>query len=130
MFGLIIKKEWLDLILKGEKNLEIRGSNTNHTGETIALIESGSGLIRGTCQLTGTFPLFSNNYEASKNIWNQTRNRHCVPISYEKLLTRYKKPYAWHFMDVQAYDEPVPYKHPQGAVIWVNLDKEGVVKNN
>lgn len=128
MFGLIIKKEWLDLILKGEKNLEIRGSNTSHIGETIALIESGSGFIKGTCLLAGTFPLFSNNYKASKNIWNQTRNRHCVPISYEKLLERYKKPYAWHFMDVQVYDEPVPYKHPQGAVIWVNLDKEGVIK--
>lgn len=33
MYGLIIKKQWLDKILAGEKILEIRGSKTNRLGE-------------------------------------------------------------------------------------------------
>lgn len=31
MDGLIIKKEWLDLILSGKKTLEIRGHDTKKT---------------------------------------------------------------------------------------------------
>lgn len=30
MYGLIIKKKWLDLIMSGQKTLEIRGSRTSH----------------------------------------------------------------------------------------------------
>lgn len=30
MYGLIIKKKWLDLIMSGKKTLEIRGCRTSH----------------------------------------------------------------------------------------------------
>jgi hypothetical protein len=29
--------------------------------------------------------------------------------------------HAWILTNPQLFAEPVPYKHPQGAVIWVNL---------
>ena len=32
MYGLIIKKKWLDLIMSGKKTLEIRGCRTYHVG--------------------------------------------------------------------------------------------------
>ena len=51
MYGLIIKKKWLDLIMSGQKTLEIRGSRTSHAGEEIALLESGSQKIRGFCTI-------------------------------------------------------------------------------
>ena len=52
MKALLIKKKWLDLILSGEKTWELRGSNTARRGE-IALIESGTGTIVGTCVVEG-----------------------------------------------------------------------------
>ena len=29
--------------------------------------------------------------------------------------------YAWRLCKVKKYDKPIPYDHPKGAVIWVNL---------
>lgn len=51
MYGLIIKKKWLDLVMSGKKTLEIRGCRTSHAGEEIALLESGSQKIRGFCTI-------------------------------------------------------------------------------
>jgi hypothetical protein len=39
----------------------------------------------------------------------------CVP---------YKKMYAWVLENPVRYQEPVPYRHPQGAVKWVDLVKQ------
>src|SRR5688572_8826355 len=51
MNGLVIRKQWLDLILAGRKTWEIRGSATRVRGP-IALIESRSGTVVGVCKLT------------------------------------------------------------------------------
>ena len=48
--GLIIKKEHLEKILRGEKTWEVRGRATRRRGP-IGLIESGSGLVVGACSL-------------------------------------------------------------------------------
>lgn len=110
--GLIIKKRWLDLILSGQKVWEIRGSNTKNTG-LIGLIESGSGKIVGTAELIATRTLTLEEYQ-------QAKNYHCIPEE----LTRtapYKNIYAWELKNAVQFEQPIPYTHPQGAVIWVNL---------
>jgi hypothetical protein len=33
----------------------------------------------------------------------------------------YKETYAWVLANVERLKEPIPYKHPSGAVIWVKL---------
>jgi hypothetical protein len=33
----------------------------------------------------------------------------------------YKQPHAWELRDAVLFSQPIPYIHPQGAVIWVNL---------
>ena len=38
MYGLIIKKKWLDLIMSGKKTLEIRGRRTSHVGEEKSVV--------------------------------------------------------------------------------------------
>lgn len=119
MYGLIIKKKWLEKILSGEKTLEIRGSKTAHIGERIALIESGSSQIKGFCVIRSVIAL-------TEEKWETERDRHCVELSFEDLSKRYKKAYAWELTDVIACKQPVPYKHPQGAVIWVNLEGLGL----
>lgn len=111
MDGLIIKPYWLDLILKGKKTLEIRGSSTSKIGEKIYLIES-RGKVKGTAVIDKTIPL-------NKKLWEQLQSFHKVESSFEELLERYKKPYAWSLTNVAILKAPFDYEKHHGAVIWI-----------
>lgn len=108
MRGLIIKKKWLDLIFSGEKNWEIRGSNTNIRGK-ILLIESGSKTIVGECILENSIIL-------NKEMINCSYKNHKIK-NVESI--EYLKPHAWILRNSKKYNKPIPYAHPKGAVIWV-----------
>ena len=112
MNGLIIKREWLDLIISGKKTMEIRGSDTHKIGETIYLLESGSGRVRGTCKIAGSRLMTYQN-------WEKEKIHHCVNISFIALNKIYHTAYGWILENVQPIEEDVFYKHPKGAVIWV-----------
>lgn len=123
MYGLIIKKKWLDLIISGKKILEIRGSDTSHQGEKIYLLESGSHKVRGTCVIDSSYPL-------SCSDWCEETDKHCVNLSYKELLKVYKNPHAWVLKDVQPIDEAVQYEYKKGSVIWikdVKISKENII---
>lgn len=110
MKGLIIKSPWIDYILTGEKVWEIRGSHTSIRGE-IALIKSGTQKIYGTAEITGSILLTEKAFfEGTPN--HQIKNAASLP---------YSKPHAWILKNPVILSKPIPYKHPQGAVIWVNL---------
>lgn len=110
MKALIIKKPWIDYILNGSKVWEIRGCKTNFRGK-IELIQSGSGLVVGSCNIIDckelTLEEYSNNVDKHKIL--------------ETATLPYKRTYAWVISDAIRYKEPRKYKHPQGAIIWVNL---------
>lgn len=107
---LIIKKQFLDKIIRGEKIWEIRGSSTTKRGH-IGLIESGSGQIVATAELIQSHgPLSSEELLMNKD---KTRIENEFNI-------KYKKVYAWELTNVKAI-EPISYKHPQGAIIWVKV---------
>lgn len=110
---MVIKKETLDDILSGKKTWEIRSSGTKRRGK-IALIESGSGEIKGYAELVDDLPLTKDNL--LKNI-----SKH--QVSKERILKGigYKKPHAWVLKNAKRLNPPKKYKHPQGAVIWVKL---------
>ncbi|MEC0091460.1 ASCH domain-containing protein [Paenibacillus macquariensis] len=110
MNGLIIKPKWADLILSGKKTWEIRDRQTHILG-TIGIIKSGSGLIYGTVDLVDCMLLTPAMYGLSSE---EHRIPSDVPVTY-------KQPYAWVLKNPITYPEPRPYKHPQGAVIWVEL---------
>lgn len=110
MRGLIIKKEWLDLILSGKKTIEIRSSKTSCIGETIYLLESKTHLVRGTCTIQRVEKL-------DETKWNETKDKHLVPCKFNQLP--YKKSYGWYLQDVTKLDKEFSYSHPKGAVIWV-----------
>ena len=110
MKALIIKKPWIDYILEGKKIWEIRGHSTKIRGE-IELIQSGSGLVVGKCALVDCIEVSLNDYQNNKN-------NHCI-INTEKMP--YRKTFAWVINDAQRYSAPRKYKHPKGAMIWVNL---------
>ena len=110
MKALIIKKPWIDLILDGKKIWEIRGSNTKIRGK-IELIQSGSGLIVCKCEIKDCIKL-------DLNLYQNNLDKHCIK---ETTCLPYHNTYAWVLQNPQKYDNPIPYKHPMGAVIWVKL---------
>jgi len=107
--GLIIKQEWIDKILFCGKKLEMRSRKTNMRGR-IFLIEAGSGLITGECQIVDCFKLLESDFEETK---------HLHQVEDVGLLKKWC--WAWQISGVMGYRHPIPYKHPQGAVVWVNL---------
>jgi hypothetical protein len=114
MKGLIIKEPWIDLILSGQKVWEVRGTDTRIRG-TIALIKSGSGTVVGLCDLKDVIgPLSLNKLRRSQPF-------HAIPSNMIKNKLPYPNTYAWVLDDTICLRKPVSYRHPRGAVIWVNL---------
>ena len=107
--GLIIKKVWLDKIFDEGKVWEMRSTRTNVKGK-IALIEAGSGLIVGEAELNGC---------SDKPIEKDPYFYKYHKVSDLYLLDKWK--WAWFLSKAQRYEKPIPYKHPKGAIIWVNL---------
>ncbi|RWZ51372.1 ASCH domain-containing protein [Halobacillus fulvus] len=112
MKGLIVRSPWIERILSGQKTWEIRGTHTKIRGP-IALIKSGSGMVYGEIQITGSKELTLEDYQSSQEY-------HTIDQAHTRELP-YKKTYAWMMEKPELYEEPIPYEHPKGAVIWVNL---------
>ena len=112
MKGLLIKSPWIDLILEGKKTWEIRGTNTKIRGP-VALIKSGSGKVFGEVTIIDSKELNLEDYQTSECF-------HCVK-STGAIQLPYKKTYAWVLDKPKVYKQAIPYKHPLGAIIWVNL---------
>tara|TARA_B100000945_G_C20327484_1_gene570717 strand:+ start:197 stop:559 length:363 start_codon:yes stop_codon:yes gene_type:complete len=105
---LIIKPYWANLILNGEKTMEIRScSCKNKVNKRIYISKSGTQQIFGSVFLKSCIgPLSSDEFHAHKDL-------HRVET------TMYKKNYGWIFSDVTVFDNPIPYKHKKGAIIWL-----------
>lgn len=90
--------------------MEIRGCKTNVHGQ-IELIQSGSGLVVGYCEITGCNQLSLNDFR--KNI-----------VKHKIIDTShlpYKNTFAWIISNPQRYEKPRKYNHPKGAIIWVKI---------
>lgn len=110
MDGLIIKTEWINKILDDNKIWEIRSKNTTKRGR-IALIESGTKTVVGIANLIDSFPV-------DTLVLNNNKDKHFIE---DLSIVNYKKPHAWVIENAVRLKEPIPYTHPQGAVIWVQL---------
>ncbi len=108
--GLLVLQEPLDRILAGTKTWEIRGSATARRGP-IALIQSKSGAIVGTCEVIDVVGPLSL-AELRRNARRAGFRAGSLP---------YRKTYAWVVRNARKLRQPVPYRHPSGAVIWVRL---------
>ena len=113
--GLIIKGKWLDKIFAKKKVWEIRRNPTNIRGR-IFLVQSGSGMVVGECNIVDCIKL-------DKKLFEPGRKHHAIEDAFEKLS--YKHPYAWviDIDSIKKYVCPLCYKHPSRAVIWVDLTK-------
>ncbi len=113
--GLIIKSPHIDKILSGSKTWEMRASNTKQRG-CIALIKKGTGQIVGLAKLVDT--------KGPLSYQQKLDNIDKHQISLERLKTGETEKWnvAWVLEDVINLKTPISYKHPNGAVIWVNLE--------
>jgi len=116
MKGLLIKSPWIDLILSGKKTWEIRGKNTQNR-DTIALIKSGTKTIVGIARITDVKGPFTSIKDFSLH-----SDKHLTPNEEIEDGLPYEETYAWVLSDVTPLYEPVPYEHPMGSIIWVNLE--------
>ena len=114
MKGLVIDEPWISKILAGAKTWEMRSRHTSVRGQ-IALIRKGSGTIVGVADIQDCdgplSPLELAVYEA----------HHQVPMSEYESGRASKWTVAWKLANVQELGTPVSYKHPHGAVTWVDL---------
>jgi len=106
----IVKEYWGNLILDGVKPWEIRGTGTQIRGR-VGVIFSGTGMIHGSVEIVGSELLLESDFEMFRS--------HHIIGTFEELP--YKEPHIWHLKDAIRFIEPIPYIHPHGAVIWVNL---------
>jgi hypothetical protein len=80
----------------------------------IGLIRKGSKKVIGVADLVGTLP------KLSPADLKASFGKHRIPEN--EIGQDFKHSTAWVLQRPRPLLEPVPYSHPAGAVIWVNLD--------
>lgn len=111
--GLIILEPHISNILNGHKTIELRKMNhKKHVGNKIALLEGG--MIRGYALLDKVI------YYPTKKALVKDQSKHrASEWMYENDDFNYR--YGYVLKNVESLKNPKPYKHPQGAQIWVKL---------
>ena len=113
---LLIRKEWLDKILSGEKTIEIRGQNCkSKIGHTIGLsycgLKNKEHFIVATVFIEAvkkyhTIDEYNNDYEKHQS---------------KQTALPYKNTYGWILKNIQILDKKVEYTYKKGAIICVSL---------
>jgi hypothetical protein len=120
--GLIIDEPYISMILDGIKIWEMRSQRTGKR-ERIGLIKKGSSAVFGSIEV----------YECegpmSVNELLRATDSHGITKQQIEAGLLDKWNYAWKLRDVKKFDAPIPYKHPSGAVTWVDLHKAVNIAN-
>jgi hypothetical protein len=116
MKALIIDEPWIGFILQGQKTWEMRKKGCNIRGP-VALIRKGSGQVVGTAVVTGSRPplVDAQAYAAAEPF-------HRIPSARQARAFADGWRTPWVLAEARPLTQPVPYTHPNGAVVWVNLD--------
>jgi hypothetical protein len=122
MKALIVDEPWINAILRGEKTWEMRKTGCKPRGP-IALIRKGSGHVVGVAEVTDCLPPLG-----TREAYASAESFHRVPSSdlEHAFAEGWRTP--WVLAKARPLLKPVPYKHPSGAVIWVNLGPETAEK--
>jgi hypothetical protein len=116
MKGLVIDEPWIGLILGGKKTWEMRKTACHQRG-LVALIRKGSGKIIGVAEIVDSFPPLETT-EAYAN----AEAFHQIPPTLQGRAPADGWRTPWVLKNARSLAAPVPYRHPNGAVIWVKLD--------
>lgn len=115
--GLIIAEPWIDHILVGRKDWEMRSQPTSVRG-WFGLIRKGSGTVVGLAQLVECGRVL-NRDEMIASI-----NHHRIPEDMIRRGEVEKWVVPWKLADIIPLVRPVPYEHKAGAVTWVTLSPD------
>ena len=103
------------MLLAGTKTWEMRGRRTSVRGR-VYLARQGSGLLVATASVEGCGePLDHEGMLA-------TRAMHGIPPDKVDGAVAAGWVVPWHLSGILPLPEPLPYRHPRGAVTWVRLD--------
>ena len=116
--ALIVKKEWLDLLLSGRKTWEIRGMATTRRGWVHFAQSKAGGQLVGRARLVDCIPLVAASGVLSEAAFKKDFCRHRVP---SLKMVPYTQPYAWVFEQAERFKQAFKYEHRRGAVIWVDV---------
>ncbi len=116
MKALIIDEPWITEVLAGRKIWEMRKTACRLRGR-IALIRKGSGQVVGTAEVVDTLPPLE-----TLKAYAAAEDRHRIPPARQATAFADGWRHPWVLKNARALTKPVPYAHPRGAVIWVNLD--------
>lgn len=118
--GLIIDIPWIDHILEGRKDWEMRAQPTAIRG-WIGLIRKGSGKVVGLAKLVEC------GNALGTDAMIEAFDHHRIPEHMIRSGEVAKWVVPWKLADVRPLAQPVPDDHKNGAVIWVTLF-EGVAR--
>lgn len=105
---LIIKREWGEKILNGEKVIEIRRGNcTKHVGKRIYLCFSGTGAVQGHVDFVRTVGPFD------VPMWCALRRDHCVPGN---KLVYGAHTWGWVMANPQWLEAPIQFKRNSAVI--------------
>lgn len=114
--GLVIDAPWISLILSGQKDWEMRSTGTNYRG-WFGLIWKGMGSVYGVARLAGAGGPMS----PQEMIEAFEHHRISEEMIRSGAVAKWNRP--WFLADVVRLPSPVHYKHPNGAVTWVELSE-------
>lgn len=120
--GLMVRDPYLTDIITQKKTWEIRSFRTNIRGR-IGLIKSGSGHVFGEAVINEVlgplnFEQLLEHQEIGPNDMAELKESDIIP--YVDGNGR-SKTYAWVLSEIISYQPPVSYRHPSGAVTFVDL---------
>ncbi|WP_299927094.1 ASCH domain-containing protein [uncultured Pelagimonas sp.] len=115
--GLIIDTPWIDHILEGRKDWEMRSQSTSVRG-WIGLIRKGSGQVVALARLVDCGTALT----PDEMVANEAHHR--IPERMIRSGEVAKWCVPWKLADIRPLEQPVPYEHKSGAVIWVILSEE------
>lgn len=116
MKALIVDEPWMSYILKGEKTWEMRKTRCKIRGP-VALIRKGSGQVVGVAEVADSLPPI-----ASLAVFAAAEPKHRIPPARQprSFAEGWRNP--WVLAKARPLQRAVSYRHPSGAVIWVNLE--------
>jgi hypothetical protein len=118
MKALIIDEPWITEVLEGRKVWEMRKTACHHRGR-IALIRKGSGQVVGVVEVVDSLARID-----SLQAYAEAEGFHRIPLARQETAFADGWRTPWVLADVRSLSTPVAYRHPQGAVIWVNLEPQ------
>ncbi|NBN77690.1 hypothetical protein GWI72_05340 [Microvirga tunisiensis] len=115
--GLVIRDPWIEHILQGRKDWEMRAQKTSTRG-WFGLIRQGSGTVVGLARLVDCGPALTLDEMIAAH------DHHCISEAEIRSGKVARWVIPWKLEDVRKLDRPVPYEHKNGAVTWVKFSDD------